>query len=111
MEQRETYHEETSANTSVAATEAKLLGDLHETGEVALTRSTLGLVDLAEHSVGGLGDKGGGETGNETRAKVDASLSTVGNGVLVHGAEDSLGDTLEDDELGHGVGDPAKELG
>jgi len=99
-------HEETNTDTGVGATETELLTDLHEAGDGALTGKTLGLVDLGEHSVGGLGNDGGSKTSNETGAKVDTSLSAVGESVLVNLAVDSLGDLLEDDELGHGVGDP-----
>lgn len=95
-----------STNTSVATTETELLTDLGETGDGTLTRSARGLVDLGKHSVGGLRDNGGGETGNQTRAKVDGGLGAVGESVLVEVAVDSLRDLLEDDELGHGVGDP-----
>lgn len=101
-----TDHEETGADTSVAATEAELLADLGKAGDGALTRETLGLVDLAQHGISGLGDDGGGKTGNETGSEVDGGLGAVGHGVLVEGAQDGLGDLLEDDELGHGVGDP-----
>lgn len=105
---RDAYHEETSANTSVTAADTELLTDLDQTGGVALTRETLGLVDLAQHGVSGLGDKGSGETSNETRSKVNSGLGAVGGGVTVNGVVDSLSDLLVDDELGHGVGDPEK---
>lgn len=101
-----TNHEETSTNTAVRATETELLGDLDETGGGALTGETLGLVDLGQHGVSGLGDDGGGKTGNKTGAKVDTSLGTAREGVLVNAGVDGLRDLLEDDELGHGVGDP-----
>lgn len=87
-------------------TKTKLLGDLDQTGSGALTRHTLGLVDLGEHGVGGLRDDGGGETGNETRAKVDGGLHTGGGSALVNALVDGLGDLLVNDELGHGVGNP-----
>ena len=103
-----TDHEETETDTRVGATDAELFSDLHETGHGSLTGSTGGLVDLGEHGVGGLGNNGGSETSNETGAKVDTSLSAIGESVLVDLLVDSLGDLLEDDELGHGVGDPRK---
>jgi len=99
-------HEETGTNTTVRATDTKLLSDLDQTGDGTLTRSTLGLVDLGEHGVGRLGDDGGGETSDETGAEVDTGLGTIGESVLVDGGKDGLGDLLEDDELGHGVGNP-----
>lgn len=95
-----------STNTSVATAETELLTDLGETRDGTLTRSARGLVDLGKHSVGGLRDNGGSETGNQTGAKVDGGLGAVGESVLVEVAVDSLRDLLEDDELGHGVGDP-----
>lgn len=93
-------------NTSIGAGETELLTDLHQTGHVTLTRGTLGLVDLGKHSVGGLRDESSGETSNQTRAQVNTSLGAVGKAVLVDRAVDGLRDLLEDDELGHGVGDP-----
>ena len=101
-------HEETSTDTGVGAAQAKLLTDLHQTGDSALTGFTGGLVDLGKHGVGGLGDDGGGETGNQTGTEVDTGLGAVGEGVLVDGLVDGLGDLFENDELGHGVGDPVR---
>ena len=95
-----------STNTSVGASETKFLTDLGKAGDGTLTRSTRGLVDLGKHSVGGLRDDGSGETSNQTGAQVNGSLGAVGEGVLVDGAVDRLRDLLEDDEFGHGVGDP-----
>ena len=101
-------HEQTGTNTTVGATDTELLGDLDETGDSSLTGSALGLVDLGEHGVGGLGDDGGSETSDETGAEVDTGLGAVGEGALVELSVDGLGDLLEDDELGHGVGDPVR---
>lgn len=95
-----------SANTSVGAGETELLTDLHQTGHVTLARGTLGLVDLGKHSVGGLRDEGSGETSKQTTAQVNTSLGAVGKAVLVDRAVNGLRDLLEDDELGHGVGNP-----
>lgn len=105
-----TNHDKTGTDASVTAAEAEVLGDLDETGGVALARGTLGLVDLAEHSVGRLGDDGGGETGNQTSGKVNTGLGAIREVLAVHRVEDRLGGTLEHDKLGHGVGDPAGEL-
>ena len=104
-----TDHEKTGTDTGVRATDTELLTDLDETGDSALSGETLGLVDLGEHCVSGLGDDGGGETGDKTGAQVDGGLATGGEGVLVDGLVDGLRDLLEDDELGHGVGDPVRE--
>jgi hypothetical protein len=99
-------HEETSADTSVAALEAQLLGDLDQAGGGAFAGSALCLVDLAEHGVGGLGDEGGGETSDETGTEVDGGLHAARRGALVNGAVGHFRDLLEDDELGHGVWNP-----
>jgi hypothetical protein len=99
-------HEETSADTRVGSTETELLGDLDQTGGGSLSGQTLGLVDLRKHGVGGLGDDGGGETGNETGGQVVDGLHGVGGLGLVDDLVDGLVDLLEDDELGHGVGNP-----
>lgn len=96
-------HEETSRETSERSRDTELLADLDETGGGALTGETLGLVDLGEHSIGGLRNNGGGETSNQTGTKVNSCLQTVGQAVLGVDTEDSLRDLLEDDELGHGV--------
>lgn len=99
-------HEETGADTRVRAPDAELLADLDQAGSGALAGSTLGLVDLAKHGVGRLGDDGGSETSGKTRAKVDNGLHAVGEVLLGEDTESSLSDLLVDDELGHGVGDP-----
>ena len=106
-----TDHEETGTDTTVRALDTELLGDLDQTAGGALTGCTLGLVDLGEHSVGGLGNEGGGETGNETGTEVDGGVHAARGGGLVNVVGvDVLGDLLVDDELGHGVGDPGKSL-
>lgn len=106
----ETYqcsdHEQTGTNTGVRSAQAQFLCNLDEAGGGALTWCSLGLVDLAEHGVGGLGDEGCGETGNETGAEVDGGLHAGRGGGLVDALVDGLGDLLVDDELGHGVWDP-----
>jgi hypothetical protein len=102
-----TDHEETRTDTTVRALNTELLGDLDETAGGALTGSTLGLVDLGKHGVGGLGDKGGSETGDETGTKVDGGVHAARGGSLVN----VVGvDVLVDDELGHGVRDPGELL-
>lgn len=102
-----TDHEETGTDTTVRALKTELLGDLDEAAGGALTRESLGLVDLGKHGVGGLGNEGGGETGNETGTEVDGSVHATGGGGLVNVVGvDGLGDLLVDHELGHGVGDP-----
>lgn len=104
-----TNHEETGTDTGERATETKLLGDLDETAGGALTRKSLGLVDLGKHGVGGLGDDGGGETGNETGTEVDGGVGAGrGSGLVDVVGVDGLSDLLVDDELGHGVGDPVE---
>lgn len=104
-------HEETSANTSIATTEAKLLSNLEQTACCAFAGEALSLVDLREHSIRGLGDDGGGETSDETGAEVDSRVHSWGSGLLVNLAVDCLGDLLVDDELGHGVRDLLEEDG
>jgi hypothetical protein len=106
-----TDHEETGTDTAEGSTETELLGDLDETGHGALTGLTLGLVDLGEHGVGRLGDDSGGETGHETGTKVGNGLHAVGEVLLGELTEDSLGDLLEGDELGHGVRNLLEENG
>lgn len=105
---KSTNHEQTGVDTGVRATEAELFADLDQTGGGALTGSTLGLVDLGQHGVGGLGDEGSSETGHQTGAQVDTSLEAVGHVLLGEGLEDGLRDLLEDDELGHGVRNPGE---
>lgn len=102
-----TNHDQPGTDTSEGSLDTKLLTDLDEAGGVAFTRETLGLVDLAEHGVGRLGDDGGSETSDKTRAQVDNGLSTIGKSVLVDLAVDQFRDLLEDDEFGHSVWDPA----
>ena len=63
-------HEQPGADSSVAAAEPKLAGDLEQTARGGFAGEALGLVDLREHGVGRLGDDGGGETGDETGTQV-----------------------------------------
>jgi hypothetical protein len=99
-----TDHEQPSTDTSIAASETQLLSDLDQAAGGALSREALGLVDLREHGVGGLGDDGGGETGDQTGTQVDGCLQRVGGGRLVELLPRELGDLLVDDEFGHCVG-------
>lgn len=96
-------HDSTSTNTGERATDTELLTDLDETGDGTLSWETLGLVDLAEHGVGWLGNNGSGNTSNETRAQVNGGLGSGGGSGLVDALVDGLSDLLVDDELGHGV--------
>jgi hypothetical protein len=105
-----TDHEETGTDTRVRSTETELLGDLDQTGGGSLSGKTLALVDLGQHGVSGLGDDGGSETGNETGRQVVDSLHAVGGLGLVDDLVDGLVDLLEDDELGHGVGNSDEVL-
>jgi len=99
-----TNHEKTGAETSIAATDTKLLTDLDQSAGGSLTRETLGLVDLGKHGVSGLRDNGGGETSDETRSQVDSGLCSIRGSVLVdNGLVDCFGSLLVDNELGHGV--------
>jgi hypothetical protein len=99
-------HEETSTETGEAALETELLGNLDQTAGGTFSGQTLCLVDLGEHSVGGLRDDSGSETGDDTGAQVVDGLHAVGGLALVDDRVDGLVDLLEDGELGHGVGHP-----
>lgn len=103
-------HEKTGADTRVGSTETKLLGDLDKTAGGSLSGKALGLVDLGKHGVGGLGDESSGETSEETGRQVVDGLHAGGGLVLVDDLVDGLVDLLEDNELGHGVWDPADRL-
>ena len=99
-----TNHEQSGGQTSERAAKTKLAGDLDQSAHGALTRRTLGLVDLGEHSVGRLRNDGSTETGEKTRSKVDTGLGAARELGLVGVAEDDFGDLLEGGELGDGVG-------
>lgn len=103
-----TNHDETSTNTSIGTTDTELSGNLVQTADGALSGKTLGLVDLAEHGVGGLGDEGSCETGDKTGSEVDGGGAARRDGALVNGLVDGLRDLLVYDELGHGVWDPSR---
>ena len=108
-----TDHDETGAHTGEETGGAELTGHLDESGGDTLSRSTLGLVDLGEQGVGGLGDDGGGHTGNQTSRQVKTGGLTRGERVLglASGGEDLLDGDLVDGELGHGVRDLLEEDG
>jgi hypothetical protein len=101
-----TYHEQSSTDTSEGSTETKLLSDLDQTAGGSLSWKALGLVDLAEHSVGWLRHDSGSHTGNQTGAQVNGGLGWSRRGALVDTLVDGLGDLLVDDELGHGIWNP-----
>lgn len=105
-----TNHEQSGGETRETAAKTKLASDLDQSADGALTRRTLGLVDLGEHGVGGLGNDGGAETGEETRSKVDTSLGTARELRLVGVAEDDLGNLLEGSELGNSVGNSVRVI-
>merc|ERR1712093_433930 len=98
-------HEQTGWETGERTLKTKLLGDCDQTAGDALARKTLGLVDLAQHGIGGLRDNGSSHTSNETRSQVDGGLHSVGGLALVNVSVDGLSDLLVDDEFGHGVWD------
>ena len=108
---KRTHHKQSRTNTGITTLEAELLRDLDQAGSGALSREALGLVDLREHGVRGLGDDRGGETGDQAGAEVDCCLQTVGGGGLVEVLPGELGDFLVDDEFGHCVGDSGGLLG
>jgi hypothetical protein len=105
------HHEQTRTNTAIRAPETQLLRNLDQTAGRALPRKTLGLVDLAQHGVGGLRDDGGGETGNEAGAEVDGGVHARGGlGLVEEVGVGVFGDFFVDDEFGHGVWDPGSRV-
>ena len=102
------HHEQPCPNARITAPQTQLFRDLDQTAGGPLSRQALGLVDLAEHRVGGLGDDGGGEASHETGAQVDHRLHAVRGLGFVDALVNGLGDLFVDDEFGHGVGDPVK---
>jgi len=91
-------HEETGTDTRVGSADTELLGDLDQTRGRSLSGQTLALIDLGQHGVGGLGDDGGGETGDETRGQVVDGLHAVGGLGLVDDLVDGLVDLLDDND-------------
>ena len=77
-----TDHDQSSAHTGKETLDTELTRHLYESGSGRLSGCSLGLVDLGEQSVGGLGNDGGGHTGNQTTGKVDTHLLTRGERVL-----------------------------
>jgi len=102
-----TNHEQTGRQTSERTAETQFASDLDQARNSALTRKTLGLVDLGEHGVGRLRDNGSSETSKKTRAKVYRGNSAGGQcGLVTHGSKDSFRELFECEEFGDGVGDP-----
>jgi hypothetical protein len=108
-----TDHDETSTHTGEETGGAELAGHLDETRGDRLAGSALGLVDLGEEGVGGLGDDGGGHTGDETTTEVEGGGLSAGE--LALGLTPDLEDLLHSDlvhgELGHGVRDLLEQDG
>ena len=100
-----TNHEQPGRQARETAAKTQLATDFDQSAQGALTRCTLGLVDLGEHSVRRLGNDSGAETGEKTGSEIDTGLGAVGELGLVGVAEDDFGDLLEGSELRHGVRD------
>jgi len=105
-----TDHDDTGTQAQEESLDPELTSQTNEAGHNG--SSARGLVDLGEEGISGLGDNGGGNTGNETRSQVDTGQGGIRQVLLgSSGGEDGLGSTLENDELGHGVGDLLKQDG
>ncbi len=102
-----TNHDATCAQTCQAKLlESHFSGQVHQAGHDA-SRSTgsLGLVDQGQQGIGGVGDDGGGYTGNGTGGKGHGHLGGSTGFLQVDaggGAQDILGFPLHG-ELSHGV--------
>lgn len=99
-----TDHDNTSAET--------LGGEADNTGLASNGSSRLTLVlslsKERDEGVGGVGDDGADDTGEVTRGEGDTELGVLGVRVLGRGEDlgvEELDDLLEEEELGHGVGD------
>ena len=99
------HHEQSCSDPGIAPPQPQILRDLDQPAGGALSWESLGLVDLAEHGVGGLGDDGGGEPGDEAGAEIDKCLHAVGGFGLIDALVDCFGNFFVDDEFGHCVGD------
>lgn len=105
-----TDHDDTGTQAQEETLDTELTSQADEAGHDGASAG--GLVDLGKEGIGGLGDDGSGHTGDQTGAQVDGGQGT-GREVLLGAerSEDGLGGTLEDDELGHGVGDLLEQDG
>ena len=100
-----TDHDETGRQAREETDRAEVLGNLDETARGRLARESLGLVHLGKERVGGLRDGRSGETGDQTRAKVERRSLRVRElclGLAIH-VECVLEDNLHRGELGHVV--------
>lgn len=105
-----TDHDNTGTQAQEETTDTELTSEADEAG--GDRTSAGGLVDLGEEGIGGLGDNGGGHTGDQTRSQVDGGQGRAREVLLgASSLEDGLRDTLENDELGHGVGDLLEQDG
>jgi hypothetical protein len=100
-------HEQTGWKTRKRSAESKLSRNLDKTGDDALTRQALCLIDLGQHSISWLRNNCSGETSDKTRSQVDSSLGAIRQSRLVQLGEDGFGDLLESNKLCHSIRDPA----
>lgn len=84
-------HNVPSTKTSEETLRTELAAHLDQTASSGLPGESLGLVDLGEQGVGGLGDDSGGETSNQTGAQVECRCFT--------GCEQVLGLAVCDGQL------------
>ena len=90
-------HDQPGAHAGEETPDTELTCHLEESGHDALSRCTLGLVNLGQEGVGGLGDDGGGTTCYDTTGEVESLALTTGEGVfgLVGGLENLLDGDFE----------------
>ena len=100
-------HDETSAGAAKEAADTELTSHAGQARDHALSRLGFSLVDFGEQRVGGLGDEGGGETGDETGAQVELGEGGWRQGLLGFACRGDglLEDNLIHSEFGHCVRD------
>jgi hypothetical protein len=93
-------------NASKAATDSKFPANLDQAAGSALSWQTLGLVDLAQHSISWLRNSGSRETGNETGPKVDNGVGRRTRSFLVDDTINRFGNLLINHEFCHRIRNP-----
>ena len=101
-----TDHDATSGETNgTELDETNFTGDISKTLHQRTVSTGSGLVDLGEKGIGGVGDNGGGNSGNDTTRQGDSKSSGLGNlsRGFSHGLVNAVGSGTLDQEFGAGV--------
>lgn len=97
------YHEQPSANTSVATAQPELTSNLDQSARGSFSWKAFGFVDLTEHGVRRLGDESSGKACHQAGSQVDECLHPAGSLAFIDALVNGFRYLFVNDEFGHGI--------